>query len=113
MNTKEAIQAMLEGKKVVPVDDEWQLDGFMVFSDKEGFIDGYGTTYDISDFIDDVWTIYEEPKPKKTIGIEKWLVEDRFGITSVVELHHHDIACYCHEYQMKDIKLLSTYEVVL
>ena len=110
MNTKEAIQAMFEGKKVTTA----ELNGtYMVFSDNKGFVDASSAVYDISDFIDEIWEIYEEPKLKQIVVIEKWLFDDRFGIECVLDISRDTLECYCHEFQMTKIKRLETYEVKL
>ena len=59
----------------------------------------------------DDWEIYEEPKPKKTVTIEKWLVTNgmRFDIAET-----SDINAYLSEGIIwTKLKLLDTYEVEL
>ena len=61
------------------------------------------------------WALYEyriNPK-KQVVAIEKWLIEDKFGIKFVQEIEKDCVLCYCNEFNTQKIKLLDTYEVEL
>lgn len=108
MNTKEAIQAMLDGKKVRL--KEWEEEDYIqfngiYFSFKNGmqFIFGY-LEYD--------WKIYEEPKPVQTVTIEKWLcIEDGENYCTYEGDTNYFNAI--ENFATKKVKLLDTYEVTL
>lgn len=105
MNTKEAIQAMLDGKKVIPT--EWDNKYFVYFNgthfvlkDNTQFIFG-SLEYD--------WEIYEEPKPKETVIIEKWLCRNiKEGSHFIFDVEKGKTILY-----FEKVKLLDTYKVEL
>ena len=100
MNTKSAIQAMLNGKKVRK--SSWVEGDYFMF-DGECFITEDATVV-MADFNGNDWEIYEEPKPKQTVTVEKWLVSNgmRFDIDETSE-----------GIIWTKVKLLDTYEVEL
>ena len=69
MNTKEAIQALIEGHKVR--NKMWSSPVYMYF-DEDTLFDSNGNKFNtiFMSFSDD-WEIYEEPK--QTVTIERWL----------------------------------------
>ena len=109
MTTKEAIQAMLDGNKVRRI--HWGIDVFLYFDSPYFVNQDRGICDTFKDSND--WTFYEEPKPKQVVVIEKWLIEDKFGIKFVQEIEKDCVLCYCNEFNTQKIKLLDTYEVEL
>ena len=106
MTTKEAIQAMLDGKKVfLPC---WKDDSQYIHFENSAFREETGEIYVFGDNYTD-WEIYEEPKPKQVVVIEKWLCETD-GRYEVRE--SSNIKAYVNGY-WKTVKLLDTYEVEL
>jgi len=108
MTNKEAIQAMLDGKKVR--ESHWAKDSFIYF-DEEKLIDnnGYGFTNLNMRFSND-WEIYGEPiKRPVTVTIEKWLTVYE-GTYKVIEGQKENIR---NTYGNSLVKLLDTYEVEL
>ena len=104
MTTKEAIQAMLEGKKVRATN--WEKEYYIQFSENAGFIDeSLAVTYVTPE---EDWEIYEEPK--QTVTVEKWLCLDG-GFYFTLEGSFDFINNY-NSYITK-VKLLDTYEVEL
>ena len=113
MTTKEAIQAMLDGKKVRR--PSWVEGDYFMF-DGECFI-AEDATVVMADFNGNDWEIYEEPKPKQTVTIEKWLMKTKHANYKTyfileasregIELHEKGV------YEAKPLKLLDTYEVEL
>ena len=107
MNTKEAIQAMLDGKKARG--KNWLSNLYICFNGT-GFVNEQGAEYFEFSEADD-WEIYEEPKPKQTVVIEKWLVTNgkRFDVaeTSDIDVFLGDGVGW------RQAKLLDTYEVTL
>ena len=104
MNTKEAIQAMLNGKKVYRKawgSGYFYFDGACFRTEDEELI--------MADFSGNGWEIYEEPK-KQTVTIEKLLVKTAFNVGfKVVEASADFIKSH---YAEEDrVKLLDTYEV--
>ena len=100
MNTKEAIQALIDGNKVR--NRMWSSYIYMYF-DEDTLFDSNGNKFNtISMSFSDDWEIYEEPK--KTVTIEKWLVSNgmRFDIAETSE-----------GIIWTKVKLLDTYEVEL
>ena len=55
------------------------------------------------------WEIYEEPKPKQTVTIEKWLIESAFEGFLIIEGTKE----YIQDHSNAIVKLLDTYEVEL
>jgi hypothetical protein len=105
MNTKSAIQAMLDGKKVrLP---HWDSYDYIMFSDTGELINEKGNLNHIGN--SDEWEIYEEPKPKQTVVIEKWLCRSDEGLT----IRWGDDAYFEFWSGLKKVKLLDTYEVEL
>ena len=107
MNTKEAIQAMLDGKKVYR--DVWREGDYFLF-DGIRFLDDKGTIV-MADFIGDDWEIYEEPKPKQTVTIEKWLCKSAWDNYFIIE--GEKAFFKTGGYDRQQVKLLDTYEVEL
>jgi len=105
MTTKEAIQAMLDGKKVVP--SGWS-DGLYIMFNGTHFIREDGNQFLFGSLEYD-WEIYEEPKPKQVLVIEKWLCEYCGGY---VVVEGNDLNFMRNE-MFKKVKLLDTYEVEL
>lgn len=108
MNIKEAIQAMLDGKKVKSQYWAKQV-GYIKYIDNIGFCDENENALNINNFKDEIWELYEDPKKKEVVTIEKWLCKDDYGFYIVdgnceyiEEIHKHFA-----------IKLLDTYEVEL
>ena len=107
MTTKEAMQSMLDGKKVR--NKTWSSYIYMYF-DGDTLVDSNGIKFNnlIMSFTDD-WEIYEEPKPEQTVVIEKWLCKS--GDYSFYTLEG------CQNHMDFDdgtkVKLLDTYEVTL
>ena len=104
MNTKEAIQAMLDGKKVRR--PSWKESDYFMF-DGERFI-AEDATVVMADFNGYDWEIYEEPK-KQTVTIEKWLCNSKDDKYYVIEGTLGHISHCFHD----KVKLLDTYEVEL
>lgn len=110
MNTKEAIQAMLDGKKVR--NTKWTNQHEYLYIQDGDIMCEKGIK--LCNFnISGIWEIYEDPKPKQTVTIEKWLVKRGFSpyhskiveaSVEFIELHHA---------KEDKIKLLDTYEVEL
>ena len=55
----------------------------------------------------DDWEIYEEPKPKQTVTIEKWLAKDDTGAMLTLEGDKKRL----NTLPIIKVKLLDTYEV--
>lgn len=105
MTTKEAIHAMLDGKKVNRKDFVEEVYAY----EKGVFFNQYGMTIQCFGDNDD-WEIYEEPKPKQTVIIEKWLCRHGFADAfCIVEANKE----YFNAYGKEKVKLLDTYEVEL
>ena len=108
MTTKEAIQATLDGKKVRVID--WLKTEYIELSPCGNYTDEDNEYYQIS-INHKEWEIYEEPKPKQTVIIEKWLCksawENYFIIEGEVEFFKTG------GYDKQKVKLLDTYEVEL
>lgn len=110
MTTKEAIQAMLDGKKICR--DGWQSYVYFTgdcFMTKEGiqFIFSENRYY---------WEIYEEPKPKQTVTIEKWLLKMQGTNQYAIEEGSKEEMCTWGKNKIdawQKVKLLDTYEVEL
>ena len=113
MTTREAIQAMLDGKKVRA--KNWGEGYYVHFSDHAGFLDESLALINITP--EDDWEIYEEPKLKKTVTIEKWLLEGKVLTQKERYLHiveTSNIDRYIKTWaDYKKVKLLDTYEVEL
>ena len=116
MNTKEAIQAMLYGKKVRV--NDWDKVSYAIFDElTSNFIlriedeDGY-IAFNFCGYGDCIWEIYEEQKPVQTVTIEKWLcIEDgeNYCIYEGDANYFNAIEIFA----TKKVKLLDTYEVTL
>ena len=107
MNTKEAIQAMLDGKKVSR--PSWRESDYFMF-DGSCFRDEESNLV-MADFNGYDWEIYEEPKPKQTVTIEKWLCESAWENYFIIE---GEVAFFkTRGYDKQQVKLLDTYEVEL
>ena len=114
MNTKSAIQAMLDGKKVRPVDESVAYFEHFYF-DGVGFIDHNKDYFDFNYWMTNHtdWEIYEEPKPKQTVTIEKWLLKDYLDVYTTVEVNSSQLEFFLVESNSTIVKLLDTYEVEL
>ena len=103
MNTKEAIQAMLDGKKVYRKawgSGYFYFDGACFRTEDEELI--------MADFSGNGWEIYEEPK-KQTVTIEKWLCKSAWDNYFIIE---GEVAFFkTGGYDKQQVKLLDTYEV--
>lgn len=106
MNTKEAIQAMLVGKKVR--DTKWTNQHEYLYIQDGDIMCEKGIK--LCNFnISGIWEIYEEPKPKQTVTIEKWLCNSKDDKYYVIEgTLGHISHCFHNK-----VKLLDTYEVEL
>lgn len=105
MTTKEAIQAMLDGEKVVP--SGWSGGVYIMFNGTH-FVREDGNQFLFGSLEYD-WEIYGEPKPKQVIVIKKWLCEYCGGYVAV---EGNDLSFMMNEL-FKKVKLLDTYEVEL
>ena len=105
MTTKEAIQAMLDGKKVRAIG--WLKTEYIELSPRGNYTDEDHEYYQIG-INDKEWEIYEEPKSKKTVTIEKWLCKSEKGFVILEVDNSFQIS---HDYEK--VKLLDTYEVEL
>ena len=105
MNTKSAIQAMLDGKKVRR--PSWKESDYFMF-DGECFITEDATVV-MADFNGNDWEIYEEPKPKQTVTIEKWLCKSAWDNYFIIE--GEKAFFETGGYGRQQVKLLSTMEV--
>ena len=114
MNTKEAIQAMLDGKKVRV--NDWDKAAYTLFDElTSNFIlriedeDGY-TAFNFCGYGDCIWEIYEEPKSVQTVTIEKWLCKCMFdGEYRIIETSNMKLI----DSNYEKVKLLDTQEVTL
>ena len=106
MTTKEAIQAMLDGNKVMPkgwVDAYVFFNGlYFVREDGKQFLFG-SLEYE--------WEIYEEPKPRQVIVIERWLCKSAWDNYFIIE--GEKAFFKADGYERQQVKLLDTYEVEL
>ena len=115
MTTKEAIQAMLNGKKLTC--NRWNKNEFIYF-DGEYFReeDGYPITLSDINEIRESLKIYEEPKPKQTVVIEKWLLKMQGTNQYAIEEGSKEEMCTWGKNKIdawQKVKLLDTYEVEL
>lgn len=108
MTTKEAIQAMLDGNKVMP--KGW-VDACVFFNGIH-FVREDGKQF-LFGSLEYQWEIYEEPKPRQVIVIEKWLIRDCLDIETVIEINAEQLDFFLPEANSKKVKLLDTYEVEL
>ena len=106
MTTKEAMQAMLDGKKVVP--NGW-VDACVFFNGTH-FVREDGKQFLFGSLEYD-WEIYEEPKPKQTVVIEKWLITNqiRYDMAFTSDIHNY----LSKANSWINVKLLDNYEVEL
>ena len=105
MTTKEAIQAMLDGKKVrVKTQDAQE---YIYISDDGYIVDENNELIDFTNSRN--WEIYKEPKPKRTVVIEKWLCysQHRGFLPLEGDKDYFKTVSYA------QVKLLGTYEVEL
>lgn len=112
MTTKEAIQAMLDGKKVKAVHKSVKDFEYFYFHDNV-FINNTEELMDVNYWCNAFanWEIYEEPKPKQAVTIEKWLVMDGnilFILEGNKEYFEHKVGGH-----ISQVKLIDTYEVKL
>ena len=112
MNTKEAIQAMLDGKRIRGKD--WRSGLFISFEGNT-VVDADGIYFDsLTVNLAEDWEIYEEPKPKQVVVIEKWLIYDNLSKSySIAEESNIDGYIKDDRAYISKIKLLDTYEVEL
>lgn len=113
MNTKEAIQAMLDGKKVR--DTKWTNQHEYLYIQDGDIMCEKGIK--LCNFnISGIWEIYEEPKPKQTVTIEKWLLKmqgtEQYAIEEGSKEEMNTWSKYKTDAWQK-VKLLDTYEVEL
>lgn len=107
MNTKEAIQAMLDGKKVR--DTKWTNQHEYLYIQDGDIMCEKGIK--LCNFnISGIWELYEEHKLKQTVTIEKWLINYP-TLKMIVEVT--DIERFLLEFGGENVKLLDTYEVEL
>jgi len=110
MNTKEAIRAMLDGKRVIAVDDN-VADFEYCYFDGSNFRDHNNDEIDwnywLSKYSD--WETYKEPKPKDKVVIEKWLCANELHDYLIIEADN----LFHKRHSYTKIKLLGTYEVEL
>ena len=108
MTTREAIQAMLDWKKVR--ETIWGVYGKYMCFNEDTLMDKNGIYFNqLNMNLAGNGEIYEEPKPKQVVAIEKWLCETD-GRYEVRE--SSNIEAYVNGY-WKVVKLLDTYEVEL
>lgn len=106
MTNKEAILAMINGKKVKK--DTWH-NGIYMFFDGDCFRDNDGNAHTYFLSISN-WEIYEEPKLKQVVVIEKWLIFDKLTKSyliaeeSNIEEFLKDDMAY-----LSKVKLIDTY----
>lgn len=114
MTTKEAIQAMLDGKKVR--NKKWSSYIYMYF-DGDILLDYNGVKFNnLSVSFTDDWEIYEEPKPKQTVTIEKWLLNMKGTKQYAIEEGSKEEMETWGKNKIdawQKVKLLETYEVEL
>lgn len=106
MNTKEAIHAMIDGKKVKR--KHWTegvytyAKGAMFFNQTGDIINSFGDSND--------WEIYKDPKQKEKVTIEKWLcIEDGENYCTYEGDTNYFNAI--ENFETKKVKLLDTYDV--
>ena len=111
MNTKEAIQAMLDGKKVR--DTKWTNQHEYLYIQDGDIMCEKGIK--LCNFnISGIWEIYEEPKPKQVVVIEKWLIYDNLSKSySIAEESNIEEFLKDDKTYLSKVKLLDTYEVEL
>ena len=109
MNTKEAIQAMLDGKKVR--DTKWTNQHEYLYIQDGDIMCEKGIK--LCNFnISGIWEIYEEPKPKQVVVIEKWLIYDNLSKSySIAEESNIEEFLKDDRAYLSKVKLLETYEV--
>lgn len=107
MNTKEAIQAMLDGKKVREID--WNKECYILFNG-DMFVDEEGEHFSEFTSYSSIWEIYEEQKPVQTVTIEKWLFKDE---DEYFVLEGNENYLLNANKNMEKVKLLDTYLVEL
>ena len=113
MTTKEAIQTMLDGYKLTS--ETWGVHAFIYF-DGECFREENHTPIPLSDIsgMSGILKIYEEPKPKQTVVIEKWLCYDNLAESySICEESNIDGFINDDRGYISKVKLIDTYEVTL
>ena len=79
MNKREAIQAMLEGKKIRQ--NHWSKDYYISMNDCGTIYNSASTMKDLNGMWRDGWEVYEEPKPKTKYYRRKWIKLDDMLIT--------------------------------
>ena len=107
MTTKEAIQAMLDGKKVR--DTKWTNQHEYLYIQDGDIMCETGAKLKYFS-ISGTWEIYEEPKPKQTVTIEKWLCKTDFNDAMYIIEGNKE---YFDTYEKNKVKLLETYKVEL
>ena len=115
MTTKEAIQTMLDGYKLTA--ETWGVHEFIYF-DGECFIEENYTPIPLNDIsgMSGILKIYEEPKPKQTVTIEKWLLKMQGTNQYAIEEGSKEEMCTWGKNKIdawQKVKLLDTYEVEL
>ena len=104
MTTKEAIQAMLDGKKVVP--SVWSDELYIMFNGTH-FIREDGNQFLFGQLVFK-WELYEEHKLKQTVTIEKWLIKYP-TLKMIVEVTN--IEMFLLEFGGEKVKLIDIYKV--
>ena len=111
MTTKEAIQAMLDGKKVRPNRGDVCEFEYYYFKDN-CFYDHNGLFDDVNRWFEeyDNWEIYEEPKQKQVVVIEKWLIFDKLTKSySIAEESNIEEFLKDDRDYLSKVKLINTY----
>jgi len=103
VNKKEAILAMLEGKRVghkrIPAWD------YLYFSDR--FYDSEEITIDVNYIEENDWEIDQEPKQKKLVELKLWKnVEGEYALSEILDIRHWDEIPYA----IKDGKIFIEVE---
>lgn len=102
MTTKEAMEALLEGKKITH--PNWD-EGEYVFLGDDGCIKDETGNNSFSLSNNNKYEIYKEPKPK--VVIEKWLCKGKTGGYYILEASQGWVTT------CEKVKLLDTYEITL
>lgn len=108
------MQAMLDGKKVR--EKTWAK-GVYIFLDGDIFTNNKGHIFlELNMRCSTDWEIYEEPKPKQTVVIEKWLLNMKGTKQYAIEEGSKEEMCTWGKNKTdawQKVKLLETYEVEL
>ena len=107
MTTKEAIQAIHKGKKVKA--KTWDETEYIFISPNGNIIDENNELIGITNYNN--WEICEEPKPKQTVSIEKWLCKCATSQSEYIVIERDAKYFSDGGYASQKVKLLDTYEV--